>query len=257
MEDMSSPGFTRRTYFQFSLSTALVLTLAASGLVWLNLSKLHITEVSAGDKKDSHTHVKYTGQGWPWPLYEGSISFPTDAGFSAENQVSIAAAQNDKSLTTRERIAGWAMNVILGCGMLFVLAIVSERFVFRRAGSRENHAPISTQPVPRRFRGVMWLFLAISLGVTICLNARPQKLADINEYAVFVPSDIQVKWFMVPNVIRGYGWPYTAVTDWGATATPQSVFILWKYVFADVVLGATPALLIFFALRRVLRRNAS
>ena len=86
----------KRPWFQFHLSTAVVLMFVASGLLWSNLRFTEFEVESGFPGSDSYGTNTYGGYGWPMPFYVRHECFTNEAknyaDFVSPYVVSVGAA---------------------------------------------------------------------------------------------------------------------------------------------------------------------
>jgi hypothetical protein len=72
-QDMSEPDKPKRRFWQFHLSTAILMTVAAGGLFGLNLTKhigyRNVNMMPLGAPESVYFSYPYHGQGWPFAFW--------------------------------------------------------------------------------------------------------------------------------------------------------------------------------------------
>ena len=99
------------SWFQFHLSTA-VLMLAASGLL------LGVNIARTEDRGDEQTHRTYF-RGWPWRAYEEYASFGSESQFNDDAEPYVS----------RWYARGLALNLALALSLIFSLTLLCERLL--------------------------------------------------------------------------------------------------------------------------------
>jgi hypothetical protein len=118
---------TKRPWFRFHLLTAVLIMLAASGMLWANCDKLEINVPN--DKTD------YGAEAYGWPCWVFLKRSGTLAGINMDGQWWFAS--------------GILTNVAVGLAILAALTLASE-FILRRLPARPDPlaSPIPTPEPP-------------------------------------------------------------------------------------------------------------
>ena len=252
---MSKPTSTPHNWLQFSLGSTVFIVLLTSIILFLNLRPAHISSIR---NWEGTTTVKYVGPGWPWSLYEGSVGFPTDSGFKAVTIFNDGVRRSELSLSRKDRVAGWAVNVMIWFNMVGIMLLVTER-IFRKSRtpglSAELPGQQTEQPARKPIGKITWGVYLIGLTVIVWLNARPQSSSEMNGVSQEVPVGNTFDSALGERTVRGFGWPYTALADWGPATSPRSIFIFWKYFGVDILMSVTPVVLVFLIVHGLTRRR--
>jgi hypothetical protein len=193
----------RRPWFQFSLMTAIVMMLVASGLLGLNmhefenLSFIHDKDLGFIIEKQEHV------QGWPFPVRQiTNLKIIGVHSHEKVNELMVTTNWHLQSPQYQFHLIGIAIDVFCAIAVIIFLSTFTEYFVRRHERQKQEKAQvIVSRP---------WFRLSLMTTIGMMFTASAMLGLNMDEYEKTSSINDDYSGFILERHEYIQGWPFPA-----------------------------------------------